>query len=150
MGNSVGYANAGKFGHRIALGTDGIGADLFAETQVAHLRALDAAMGIDVLKWISGGHKIASDLFGIPVGRLREGALADLVLLDYPAPTPLTAENLPSHVVFGFSAAAVDSVMVDGVWRSWARVPLTVEPAEILAQAREEAPKIWQRMAAIP
>jgi putative selenium metabolism protein SsnA len=149
MGNSVGYATARKFGHRIALGTDGIGADLFAETQVAFLRALDAAAGIDPLKWISGGHRLAGDLFGVPFGRLREGGIADLVVLDYPSPTPVTADNLTSHVVYGFGSSMVDAVMVDGVWRLWAKTPLTVDRDQVYARAREEAPKLWQRMAAI-
>src|SRR5262249_19500045 len=36
MNNQVGYAPAGKFGSRALLGTDGIGADMLAEAQLAH------------------------------------------------------------------------------------------------------------------
>lgn len=148
MGNFEIYAPAQKFGARAALGTDGIGADLFAEAQVAYFRSLEAAAGLDILKWIAGGHRLASQVFGAPLGRLREGALADLVLLDYAAPTPVTAENLTSHVVYGLSSGAVDAVMVDGVWRSWAKMPLTVERDELLRGARAAAPAIWARMTA--
>jgi putative selenium metabolism protein SsnA len=149
MNNAVGYANPRKFGHRVALGTDGIGGDVFAEAQTACLRALDASAGIDILKWISGGHKMASAVFGVPFGSLRETSIADLVVLDYATPTPVTTENLPGHLLYGISASAVDSVMIDGVWRLWARQPLAVDRDQVLTQAMEAAPQVWKRMAEI-
>ncbi len=146
MNNGVGYAPAGKFGARKALGTDGIGADLFEEARAAAFRGQDAGVDIDVPRWFAGGHLIASELFGAHIGHLETGALADLVVLDYPSPTPLIADNLLGHLVFGMQSGHVDAAMVDGVWRLWARQVLSFDQAELTAHARDVARGLWNRM----
>ncbi len=146
MNNQVGYAPAGKFGSRAMLGTDGIGADLFAEAQLAYFRSRDAGQPIDVLKYLANAQRLASQYFGAPIGPMREGAAADLVVLDYKSPTPLTAENLAGHFLFGFSSRQVEAVMVDGIWRMWARRPLSVNAEGVAEQAREAATALWARM----
>jgi putative selenium metabolism protein SsnA len=147
MHNAVGYAPANKFGARKALGTDGLAADLFAEGQLAALRAQEAEAPIELLKWLSGGHTLASEIFGAALGTLEAGAVADLIVLDYPSPTPLVAQNLESHAAFGFGAAHVDAAMVDGAWRVWARQLLGVDHGELCARSREAAQRLWNRMA---
>jgi cytosine/adenosine deaminase-related metal-dependent hydrolase len=78
---------------------------------------------------------------------MREGAVADLMVLDYRTPTPITAENLASHLLLGLGSRHVESVMVDGIWRLWARRPLSVNPDVVTEQARETAKALWARMA---
>jgi cytosine/adenosine deaminase-related metal-dependent hydrolase len=146
MESEVGYAPALKFGHRATLGADGVSADMFAEAQAAWLRSRDAGQPIDVLRYLANGQRLASQTFGTQVGLMREGALADLLLMDYQPATPLTAENLAWHVVFGLGSRHVESVMVDGVWRVWARRPLSVNPSVVAEQAREAAAAVWARM----
>ncbi len=148
MQAEVGYAPAGKFGHRAALGTAALSADVFAESQVAFRRGCDAGQPIDVLRYLANGHRLASEAFGLPVGPLREGAAADLVVLDYRSPTPLTPETLAAHLLDGLSARAVESVMVDGVWRMWARKPLSVNPDVVAEESRSVCAEVWARLAA--
>lgn len=149
MNNQVGYAPAGKFGSRATLGTDGIGADMFAEAQLAHFRASEAGLGVDLLKMLANGHRLVSKAFGMEVGPMREGAAADLLVLDYHSPTPLIPENLAGHFIYGFGARHVESVMVDGIWRLWARRPLSVNPDVVNEQSRQTARELWARMAAL-
>lgn len=146
MLNGVGYAPANRFGPRRALGTDGLSHDLLAEASVAHLRALDAGGSLDPLRWLTGGHTLASDLFGAPLGTLAEGALADLVVLDYAPATPVAADNLATHVFHGLRADHVDAVMVDGLWRVWAREILSVDGRDLHSRARQCARALWSRM----
>lgn len=146
MEQQVGYAPAAKFGARATLGTATSTPDLFAEAQLGHHRAMDAGQPIGLLRFLANGHRIASQLFGETIGPLREGAVADLVVLDYRAPTPLTAETLASHFVHGFGPRHVESVMVDGVWRLWARRPLSVTADTVFEHAREAAHAVWARM----
>jgi len=146
MNNQVGYAPAGKFGSRALLGTDGIGADMLAEAQLAYFRAREAGQPIDLLRYLANGHRLASQIFEVPIGILQEGGAADLVILDYRAPTQLSAANLASHLLFGFHARQVEAVMVDGIWRMWARRPLSVNPEVIAEQGRETAAALWSRM----
>ncbi|WP_257448232.1 amidohydrolase family protein [Archangium lipolyticum] len=146
MESEVGYAPALKFGHRATLGADGVSADMFAEAQAAWLRSRDAGQPIDVLRYLANGQRLASQVFGSQMGLMREGSVADLLLMDYQPATPLTAENLAWHVVFGLGSRHVESVMVDGVWRVWARRPLSVNPSVVAEQAREAAAAVWARM----
>jgi cytosine/adenosine deaminase-related metal-dependent hydrolase len=143
----VGYAPALKFGARATLGGDSLSADLFAEAQAAYLRSREAGQPINVLRYLANGHRLASQVFELQVGPLREGALADLLILDYLPATPLTSENLAWHVVFGLGSRHVEAVMVDGTWRMWARRPLSVNPMVVADQAREAAAAVWARMA---
>ncbi|MBJ6759836.1 amidohydrolase family protein [Myxococcaceae bacterium JPH2] len=147
QGLEVGYAPALKFGARATLGADGVSADLFAEAQAAYLRSREAGQPIDVLRYLTNGHRLASQVFEAAIGPMREGALADLLVLDYQPPTPLAAGNLAWHVVYGLGSRHVEAVMVDGVWRVWARRPLSVNPTVVAEQAREAAASVWGRMA---
>ncbi len=144
--SEVGYAPALKFGARATLGVDSISADLFAEAQAAYLRSREAGQPIDVLRYLANGHRLASQVFGMPIGPLREGSAADLLIVDYLPATPLTAENLAWHVVYGLGSRHVEAVMVDGTWRMWARRPLSVNPSVVADQAREAAAAVWARM----
>lgn len=146
MARSTGYAPAGKFGARKALGTDGQGGDILAEGHAAWLRGTEAGFPIDLARWHSGGQNLAGELFGTPIGPLRPGAAADLVVLDYPAPTPVTAETLAGHLAQGLSSAHVDAVMVDGAWRLWARELLSFDAEQARARTEQAARRLWGRM----
>ena len=56
----------------------------------------------------------ASACFGETLGRLVPGALADVNVVDYDPPTPLTAENINGHLLFGISGRSV--VTYSGPW----------------------------------
>lgn len=145
MERQVGYAPSGKFGARATVGTNGLSGDVLADVKLAHFRAREAGQPIDVLRYLANGHRLASQVFNQPMGILEPGAVADLVVLDYQAPTPLRAETLAQHVLLGFGSRWVESVMVDGVWRLWARRPLSVAAEPLAARAREKATELWQR-----
>ena len=55
----------------------------------------------------------------------------------------LTPESLASHVLYGMGARWVESVMVDGIWRLWARRPLSVMPEQVASDARHAAAALW-------
>jgi putative selenium metabolism protein SsnA len=147
MNNQVGYAPTGRFGARATFGTDGIDGDLFAEAQTAYFRSREAGQALEPLKYLANGHRLASDAFGVPIGPIQPGAAADLLILDYRPPTPLSAETLAAHLLFGMSSKAVEAVMVDGIWRMWERRSISVSPEAVGEQAREAARAVWARMA---
>lgn len=149
MFTQTGSATAGKFGVRGCLGTDAMSLDVFAEAQAAWLKARDAGQPIDLLRFLANGHRLATAAFGSPIGPLRAGALADLLILDYRPPTVLDASTLAAHLIHGMSARHVESVMVDGVWRLWSRKVLGVRIDELAAHSREAAKGVWARMAEV-
>jgi putative selenium metabolism protein SsnA len=149
LNNSVGRAPVAGFGLRSALGTDGIDGDMFAESRAAFFRAredsLDAAAE-DFTGMLARGGDLVSQHFGYPVGRLDEGAAADLMVLDYDPPTPLSDGNLPWHWMFAFTSQQVRDVMVQGRWVVREGEVCGVDEERIRAQAREEARRLWRRM----
>jgi cytosine/adenosine deaminase-related metal-dependent hydrolase len=79
------------------------------------------------------------------VGQLTPGAYADLIFVDYQPNTPLTAGNLPWHIIFGVQQSMVTTTIVGGKVLMKDRQLLTLDDKEISAKAREIAPKVWDR-----
>ncbi len=146
MVSQAGLATPSKFGVRGCLGTDVMSLDVFAEVQAATLRSTDSGQPIDALRFLANGHRLATEAFGTPIGPLQPGSAADLLVLDYHSPTPLTASTLAAHVLHGLSARWVESVMVDGLWRSWKRKALSLDVNEVARNASQAAKAVWARM----
>lgn len=150
MNNRVGRAPVGRLGDRVVLGTDGIDGDMFAESQAAYWRAREDDPSISpswVLGRLAAGAAFAGRAFDEPLlGRIEPGAPADLVVLDYDPPTPLTAENLAGHWVFGLSARDVRDVVVGGSVVVRDRRLVRVGEAELRAHSQAAAQELWRRM----
>jgi len=149
MNNSVGYAPVQNFGERVSLGTDGFPADMFEESRLAFFKGRDARNGlgsIDYLKFLNGGHQLCSELFGATFGKIEPDAVADLIFLDYPAPTPLTSENLASHFLFGMKAEHVTDVMIAGKFVLRQKKLPGIEVENIYQKSRDIAAKLWKRL----
>lgn len=152
MNNGVGYAPVAALGPRVVLGTDGIDGDMFAETRACYLRAREASWETGpqfAVERLGAGAACAAARFDEPLlGTLRPGAPADLVVLAYRPPTPLTAANLAGHLVFGLGASHVRDVMVAGRWVVRERRHLLVDESQLAARCREAASRLWNRMEA--
>jgi len=117
MNNQVGYAPVPKFGDRVVMGTDGIGADMFEESHFAFFKGRDAGTLVGANDWLrvlANNQELASEAFACDLKTLDAGSVADLMVLDYQSPTPLTGDNLAWHLMFGMNSSAVESVMVNG------------------------------------
>jgi cytosine/adenosine deaminase-related metal-dependent hydrolase len=148
MNNAVGYAPTAAF-KRVALGTDGLDADMLAEARVAFLKMRDAGRAdafAAALAMLAGGHRLAGAFFGLPLGSLEAGAPADLAVFDYRPPTPLASDNLGGHLLFGLDRSHVRSTMVAGRFVLRDRKLTTVDEAAVLASARAAAERLWKRM----
>lgn len=155
MNNGVGHSpfslrGAADHRGRVALGTDGIGGDLIAESQAGFFRAREAALGTQPdwpLARLAAGAGLAGRVFGEPLlGTLAPGAPADVVVLDYPAPTPLTAASLAGHWVFGLAARRVRDVYVAGEHVVAAGRSTRLDEAALAADSTAEAARLWQRL----
>ncbi len=150
MNNSIGRARLNALGERVSLGTDGIGSDMFEESRSAYfrLREDDGGTGGDwPLQRLAEGARLAGRAFGEPLlGTLQPGAPADLVVLDYAAPTPVHAGSFAGHWVFGLSARAVRDVMVAGEWVVAERRLTHVDQQQLATAALGEAERLWRRL----
>jgi len=148
MNNQVGYAPVADFGARLLLGTDGIGADMFEEARFAFLKGRDERLSFGAEQWLrvlANNQRRASQEFGIDLLGLAPGSAADLIVLDYPCPTPLSPGNLPWHLVFGMSSAQVESVMVAGRFVVRNRQP-TLDVTSVAGQTRKASEKLWAKI----
>lgn len=149
MNNHVGYNHRLPDYQLAALGTDGIGADMFEELKFAYFKHRDAGGPLwpdSFLRMLHNGNILLERNFAQPFGQLAVGYTADLTICDYASPTPLQAENLAGHLAFGINSAAVNSVMVAGrmVYQD-RHFPFESEP--LYAKARQAAERLWQNMA---
>ncbi|UJF18337.1 putative aminohydrolase SsnA [Vibrio sp. SS-MA-C1-2] len=148
MNNGVGYNHKLTKFKNVALGTDGIGADMFEELKFAFFKHRDANGPLwpdSFLRHLYNGNELLARNFGSQFGRLEAGYKADLTVCDYTSPTPFVADNLPGHFAFALNAGNVNSVMVEGRFVYQDReFPFDIEP--IYAEARKVAKRVWQRM----
>ena len=148
MNNQVGYAPVTDFGDRVMIGTDGIGADMFEEARAAFFKGRDERTGLvadDWMRALANNNRIASNAFGVELGSLAAGAAADLIVLDYQSPTPVTAGNLAWHLAFGLTSASVRSVMVNGKFIIKDRVS-PIDNQDIYGQIRKASERLWARL----
>jgi putative selenium metabolism protein SsnA len=155
MNNAVGVADVPAMlrgGMPVLLGNDGFSNDMFTEMKTAYLlhkawrndpRAMPGNQVIDMA--YRHNARLAKQHFPQPLGEISPGAGADLILLDYYPTTPLTADNLPWHILFGVSGSHVTHTMVAGRWLMKQRELLTLDEAAITAQSRQVAQATWQR-----
>ena len=128
-GNRVGYARALDVSQHVAMGTDGYPADMRAERAALREESAKAghALGHDtVVARARGGHALASSLFGVRLEpELALGSAADVVAWR--------GEQVVHAVVDG-EVVVEDGRLIRG------------DLDAIRARAREQAPRLWQRM----
>jgi putative selenium metabolism protein SsnA len=156
MNNGVGVAQIESMlraGINVCLGNDGFSNTMWAEWKTAYLlhkvwhrdpRRMGGDTIIEVA--VKNNAKLAEQFFPeAPLGEIAEGAHADLILVDYHATTPLTAGNLPWHILFGFHESMVTTTIVGGKLIMKNRKLLTLDEEKIATRSRELAAEVWKR-----
>ncbi len=154
MNNAVGRADVFRLldnGVTVGLGTDGMTADMRAEIRAGfllhkhHLGDPNAGWVQFATMALKHNPAIFRRLSGRKVGQVAPGYLADLILVDYYPPTPLTGDNFWGHFLFGLVDAPVDTTIVDGrVVMRHKELSHIDEPA-LAAEAQACAGRVWQR-----
>lgn len=155
MGNAVGVAPVLRMlqeGVMLGLGTDGYTTDMFESIKVANiLHKLDqkdpSAAWEEVPRMVfANNREIARRIFGKDLGVLRPGAAADVIIVDYYPPTPLTVETAYSHLLFGVSGGRVDTTIINGSVRMLERKLQGIDEAATCARAKNLAARLWARI----
>ena len=140
--NNVGLTGYASITDNVMLGTDGMHCDMLRSAKAAFLAGQDTeGIGFDgVYRRFRDVHRYTREF----------GAAGDdennLVVLDYDAPTEVTADNFLGHFVFGLDARHVETVICKGRVIVENRRIRTVDEAEVLAYAREMGKKLWDKM----
>ncbi len=155
MNNAVGVSDVpamlrGEM--KLVLGNDGFSNDMLTEMRFAYLlhkiatrdpRTLPADQLVHFAT--ANNAALASQFFGRTLGEISPGAVADIIFVAYDPPTPLTIDNLPWHMIFGFDGRQVDTTIVGGkVLMRHGRIE-HLDSERILARSREVAQQTWER-----
>ncbi len=158
MNNAVGVTQVLKMlqkGILVGLGSDGMSSDMLSQMRCAYLlHRLDnrdpRVAFMEAPQMLLGNNAdIVERQFGIRVGELAEGRPADLAILDYQPPTPLSEDNFLGHLIFGLVDATVDTTVCRGQILMKNKQILTMDEERIAAHSRELAPQMWQRLQAL-
>ncbi len=156
MNNGVGVAQIESMmraGIKVCLGNDGFTNAMWEEWKAAYLlhkvhhRDPRRMGGYDVQQMAVYNNAALANVFfpSATIGQLSEGAFADIIFVEYHPNTPMTAGNIPWHIVFGFQQSMVTTTIVAGRILMKDRQLLTLDEAEISAKAQELAPAVWER-----
>jgi putative selenium metabolism protein SsnA len=155
MNNAVGVTKVLKMlekGILVGLGTDGMSSDMLSQMRCAYLlHRLDnrdpRVAFMEAPQLLLGNNaEIVGRQFGIRVGELAEGLPADMAVLDYQPPTPLSEGNFLGHLIFGLVDATVDTTVCRGQILMKNKQILTLDEERITARSREVAPQVWKRL----
>jgi putative selenium metabolism protein SsnA len=148
MNNGVGYAEKLRAVRNVALGTDGIGSDMFEEMKFAYFKHRDARGAFwpaNFLAFLHNGAILLERYFSGSFQRIEAGSVADLVIYDYRNPTPLAGENIAGHFAFGLSSSSVKTVIINGIVVYEDR-QFAFDLNPIYEKANKAAKSLWKRM----
>jgi putative selenium metabolism protein SsnA len=155
MNNAVGVTQVLKLlakGVLVGLGTDGMSSDMLAQMRCAYLlHRLDThdprVAFLEAPQLLLGNNAdICERQFGLRLGEIAQGRPADLAILDYLPPTPLSEANFLGHLIFGLVDATVDTTVCKGKILMHGKQILSLDEERITARSRELAPKVWKRL----
>ncbi|GLC28765.1 putative aminohydrolase SsnA [Clostridium omnivorum] len=155
MNNAVGFCDAldlTKDGVMVGLGSDGFSHNPFRAMEVCYVlhkhekkdpRVMGPKAVIDL--GIVNNCKIASRYFNNELGVIKKGAKADLIIVDYNSPTPLTKDNICGHIVFGINSNIITHTIINGKIVMRDRVIDGMDEEEVFAKSRVLAKELWRR-----
>ena len=152
MGNAVGCApvlQMMKKGITVGMGTDAYTHDMLESMKVfliiqRHNAALpNVAWGEEFTMQFTNNRIIAEKYFGVPLGILKEGAAADIIVMDYKPFTPFSDENIDGHMLFGMNGRNCRTTIINGRLLYKDREFVDLDEDRINAWTLEQSKKLW-------
>lgn len=153
MGNACGCPPTMELVRRgilTGLGTDGYTHDMTESYKVAnvlhkhHLCDANAAWAEVPQMLFENNAKIANRYFDAPLGVLKEGAAADVIVVDYDPPTRLDASNVNGHILFGMCGRDVVTTICSGKVLMEEREVKVADTAAVAAKCRAASEELWR------
>lgn len=155
MGNAVGCApvlQMLKKGITVGMGTDAYTHDMLESMKVfliiqRHNAALpNVAWGEDVTMQFVNNRAIAEKYFGVPLGILKEGAAADVIVMDYKPFTPFDDTNIDGHMLFGMNGRSCRTTVINGRLLYHNRQFTDLDEDRINAWTLEQSKILWAQL----
>ncbi|HEY8364881.1 MAG TPA: putative aminohydrolase SsnA [Haloplasmataceae bacterium] len=154
MGNAVGCAKVLDMyqkGILLGLGTDGYTTDMMESYKVANLihkhdNHDSTVAWTEIPDMLFNNNRLITERFiDNKIGIIKKDALADIIIVDYQAPTPINEQNINSHLLFGISGRNVLTTIVNGKIIMENRILKNIDEEEIYAKSRALANELWKR-----
>ena len=155
MGNAVGSTDVTglmRDGITLGLGTDGFICDMLRAYHIGsalckHVNKNPNAGWAELPTMLfENNAAIAERCFPVKLGQLAAGYAADVIVMDYAPPTPMTKNNVNGHLLFGASGHRVVTTIANGRVLMKDRRLVDLDAEEIFAKAREHAEGVWKRI----
>ena len=155
MGNAVGCSPVLKMfskGILLGMGTDAYTHDMLESLKVA-LTIQRHNAGMPNVAWnevttmlFKNNARIAAKYFDTPLGVLKEGAAADVIVMDYTPFTPLSADNLDGHMIFGMNGRQCRTTVANGRLLYKDREFVDIDEEKLSTEIFYTADKLWRRV----
>jgi len=153
MGNAIGCGPVIRLfseGILLGLGTDGYTNDMLESYKVGNIihkhNLCDptVAWGEIPAMLFENNPRIAGRFFKHPLGVLKKGAYADVIVTDYDPLTPMDGGNANGHILFGMNGRSVVTTVCNGKVLMRDRKVLVADEAAVMKECRASAAKLWE------
>lgn len=152
MSNAVGCAPVRTLwekGIMLGLGTDAYTHDML-ESAKASLAVQRHQNGLPDVGWeetagmlFQNNPRIGERCFQVPLGILKAGAAADIIVMDYRPFTPVSEKNIDGHLLFGMQGSCCRTTIIQGKVRYQDRKFVDLDEEAIQAFCQEQSQKLW-------
>lgn len=152
MSNAVGCAPVLKMmseGIMVGMGTDAYTHDMleslkaFVPIQRHHACLPNVGWGEAMQMLFKNNAAIAGKYFKKPLGVLKPGAAADVIVMDYRPFTPFSDENIDGHMLFGMMGKNCRTTIINGLVLYQDREFKDIDEERINAWTMEQSKKLW-------
>lgn len=153
MGNAIGCGPVIRLfqeGILLGLGTDGYTNDMLESYKVGNIihkhNLCDPTVAWAEIPAMlfENNPKIASRFFERPLGVLKPGAYADVIVTDYDPLTPMGGNNINSHILFGMNGRSVVTTVCNGKVLMKDRKLQVADEKSVMQECRESAARLWR------
>ncbi len=155
MGNAVGATDVLKLfeaGVTVGLGTDGFTSDMLESMKHANvlMKHENKHPSVGWNETFDMALKNNSDLagrhFGGIFGIIQTGAHADFIVSDYQPFTPLNANNINGHMLFGMNGRNITTTIGHGRVLMLNREIQCVDEEKIMYECRKQSARLWDAL----
>jgi len=142
LNNKVGVFRGDGLGENIMLGTDGMHSDMFASARTAWF----TGMNHEKLNPMMVYQRLRRVHHYLKENNFTGDGENNLMILDYDSPTPVNQENFAGHFFYGMNSSHVKHLISQGKLILKDRTHTLLDEKAILAEAREQAKRLWERL----
>lgn len=155
MGNAVGCSPILQMiqkGILVGMGTDAYTFDMLESLKVAliiqrHHACLPNVAWCEVTDMLfKNNREICAKYFPDPLGILKAGAAADVIVMDYKPFTPFGGDNIDGHMIFGMTGRQCETTMCNGRLLMKDRHLIGIDEEAVNARTLEVSKKLWGRL----